>query len=304
MLRTYKHYDLPYQLSSTSSDVVSFSSYPGAFPSGDDFYITSQNLVVMETTNSVMNTSLFTQVTTETVSYWIRIIVANRMASSGSQWSQVFSLYNSGTYNNQYQVVDYKLFTPGQNLQPGTLWIIEQVPGYVVSADKTDFVIANGYWASYNVPYFSFIYNISGYPYWFEKYGNAFSWSECARAQIFRRDEGKVQTMEDMKAIMRYNEYQTDPLSLRDACRGIAARCDLNTPWSENTLNGIDAFGAMDTKITDNKLSGSMESLSISGPTWDSQPPFAWTNQWQYTPHYGQPKVFDFKFESMKPTTH
>jgi hypothetical protein len=29
-------------------------------------------------------------------------------------------------------IVDYKLFTPGEALLPGTLWVAEQIPGYVI----------------------------------------------------------------------------------------------------------------------------------------------------------------------------
>lgn len=38
-----------------------------------------------------------------------------------------------------------------------------------------------------------------------------------------------------------------------------------------------------------------------SGPTWDSQPPFAWTEEWQTVPHYGHPEVFDFEFITVSP---
>jgi hypothetical protein len=90
-------------------------------------------------------------------------------------------------YNNQWIIVDYKLFNPGQPLQPGTLWIAEQIPGYVIryfslfdvipyttnfesgnsvrtslfyyyeviltlhSADMTATLHSTGYWASYNI---------------------------------------------------------------------------------------------------------------------------------------------------------
>jgi hypothetical protein len=43
----------------------------------------------------------------------------------------------AGTYNNQYMVVDMKLFSPGEELQPGLLTVVEQIPGLVVSADTT-----------------------------------------------------------------------------------------------------------------------------------------------------------------------
>jgi hypothetical protein len=38
---------------------LSFSSYPGEVFSDDDFYITSANLVILETTNHIYNFSVF-----------------------------------------------------------------------------------------------------------------------------------------------------------------------------------------------------------------------------------------------------
>lgn len=48
---------------------------------------------------------------------WIRTIVANRVATDGKSWSNYFSMHNSGTYNNQWMVVDYKLFKPGKDIR-------------------------------------------------------------------------------------------------------------------------------------------------------------------------------------------
>jgi len=301
MLRIFKNYKQPFTTSKAISQ--SFSSYPGTPYSGDDYYITSQNLQVMETTNEIFNMSLYKYTTTKTIPYWIRIMVANRLADSGETWCKAFLLYNSGTYNNQWQIIDYKAFKSGSSPSAGTLYILEQVPGYIVYADETASLIQNWNWPSYNIPYFPFIYNVSGYPEMFKKYGNEYSWSECARAQIFKKRQGAVQTFEDMKDIMRYNEYQTDPLSLHDACRGISARCDLNPPWAKDTLNDYSPFGGVDSKVSSNWLSSTQTSEIVCGPTWKSQPVFAWTNEWPSSvyPHWGQPAVFNFDWISIAP---
>ena len=49
-------------------------------------------------------------------------------------------------------VLDYKRFTPGENIKPGTLWILEQLPGIIESADMSAFLQESTYWASYNIP--------------------------------------------------------------------------------------------------------------------------------------------------------
>jgi len=192
--------------------------------------------------------------------------------------------------------VDYKLFTPGEPLKPNTLWIAEQIPGYVISGDVTEVLKKTGYWASYNIPYFPFVYNISGYPKAYELYGDAYSYSMCPRAQIFRRDQGNVHDMDGMKKIMRYNEWQTDPLSLGNACNSISSRCDLNPPEL-----GPAAFGGIDAKLSDFKHVPYLLTKAVMGPTWDSQPVFAWTSEWDDVAHYGEVQVYDFEFVDMQP---
>jgi len=44
---------------------------------------------------------------------------------------------NTGTYNNQYMVIDLKKVTLGRELANGTLWVVEQIPGLVVADDLT-----------------------------------------------------------------------------------------------------------------------------------------------------------------------
>ena len=75
---------------------------------------------------------------------------------------------------------------------------------YVGSGDETE-ILRDGYWASYNVPFFEKVYNMSGYPEVVEKVGPDATYQLCPRAKIFRRDQGNVKDMASMQYIMRYN---------------------------------------------------------------------------------------------------
>jgi len=57
--------------------------------------------------------SLYEKVNVQTVPCYIRAVVANRLASNAAEWAALFSKYHSGTYNDQWMVLDLDKFTPG-----------------------------------------------------------------------------------------------------------------------------------------------------------------------------------------------
>lgn len=76
---------------------IVIASSPGLLHSKDDF-CTTADLAVMETTNSVFNRTLFDLYTTpQSALSWQRVTVANQIATNGSYWTEVASMYNSGT---------------------------------------------------------------------------------------------------------------------------------------------------------------------------------------------------------------
>ncbi|EDV28552.1 expressed hypothetical protein [Trichoplax adhaerens] len=309
MLRIYKYYELNFSmLPKTNVTVpgtrISFSSYPGTILSGDDYYLIGSGLATMETTNGNSNEKLWKYVTPSSVLEWIRTIIANRLTSSGNDWVKIFSKYNSGTYNNQWMILDYKLFAPKRPLNPNTLWVLEQIPGKIESADVTNVLKKQGYWASYNVPYFSSIFNMSGNQEQAKKYGNWFTHDKCPRALIFKRDQHKVNSMESLMKLMRYNDFKHDPLS-RCNCtppysaeNAISARSDLNPADGKYNIGALGhrCHGGTDSKSTNYTMFHSgLKSYAIAGPTHEQQPPFRWsTAKFNMTKPLGHPDLFNF----------
>ncbi|XP_057558193.1 phospholipase B-like 1 isoform X2 [Hippopotamus amphibius kiboko] len=288
MLRIYKHWNFNITDEDTRSSRLSFSSYPGLLESLDDFYLLSSGLVMLQTTNSIYNKTLLKHVVPQSLLAWQRVRVANMMANGGRQWAKIFSKYNSGTYNNQYMILDLKKVNLNRSLDKGTLYIVEQIPTYIEYSEQTN-VLRRGYWPSYNIPFHEKIYDWSGYPMLVKKLGLEFSYDLSARAKIFRRDQGKVIDMESMKYIMRYNNYKKDPYTKSDPCDTICCREDLS---SINPRPG----GCYDTKVADMSLASKYTAYAISGPTvQDGLPVFQWS-RFNKTLHEGMPESYNFDF--------
>ena len=78
--------------------------FPGFLVSLDDFYLLSSGLVMLQTTNSMFNTSLYELVKPQSLLAWQRVRVANHMAHSGKEWADAVSRYNSGICYEMYYV--------------------------------------------------------------------------------------------------------------------------------------------------------------------------------------------------------
>jgi len=264
--------------------------------SNDDWYITrgTSNMVVIETTNEVYDVTQYDKVIPQTVPCWIRITVANRMADDGKTWVDIIKNHASGTYNNQWIVFDLSKVTLGELLE-GALWIAEEMPGMIHAEDMTDHLQENSYWSSYNIPFFPDIYNISGTNDKFLAEGEYYSHDHCPRGEIFSARQGDVESMDDMKFLLQYNDYKNDPLSQKNPSWAIAARGDLKDKPSFS--------GANDGKIA------SFKELLFSeepywwgrvGPTYDQQPVFCWShypnNNYTYN---GQPDCFHYPWAKL-----
>ncbi|KAM3172655.1 hypothetical protein ACTXT7_014093 [Hymenolepis weldensis] len=356
MLKVMKYYEFDWHLTRNPdspkipADKMLFSSYPSTICSVDDFNVLSTGLVTQETTNSIKNPDLWPFVRhglNSSLLEVFRIMIANRLSRTPSEWISFFSRANSGTYNNQWMVIDTKLIDKSKSLPTkDLLWVAEQSPGFVQSADMTDHLIKNV--SSRRVPiqhrkspssaskspafhrvitvrsgmpsdsytvsrksatvcvsnryaddaseffvtavaaYFEFIRNITGINAFEKEYGEFYSYDRTARAQIFRRDQGKVTDLPSMYRLMRYNDFTHDPLSRYNstppytAFFAIAARGDLNDPNGSYPLPflGYRLHGSTDVKLVNLAMVRSLSMIAIAGPTYDQVPAFEWSSAW------------------------
>ena len=126
--RVLKKYNLPYRsLSGTeervAAETATMSSYVGTIFSLDDFMTLSSWLVTTETTLFIYDRSLFeASQPVGQVFEPARVMAANRLARDGREWTEMASQFNSGTYNNQWMVIDMSKVSGGR-LDDGALWV-------------------------------------------------------------------------------------------------------------------------------------------------------------------------------------
>uniref|UniRef100_A0A915DQ87 Phospholipase B-like n=1 Tax=Ditylenchus dipsaci TaxID=166011 RepID=A0A915DQ87_9BILA len=220
------------------------------FNSAEQYYKPKVNVLehraAIETTVSVFNRSLLDEIKpVGQLHCWVRAIAANQLARTGREWCQLFKRYNSGTYNNQWIILDYNQFKPKQSLPDyGLLYVLEQMPAISGFDQKAKEM------------------------YWF-------SWFNCPRAKIFGRDHSKVVDLDSLTKLMRYNDYTTkssanviaSPIHSGSA---ISARGDLNPANGTYPMPGM-GHG------TNYKLFKELKFRAWSGPTYDNVPVFKWS---------------------------
>ena len=274
MIRIFKEYRFVTNKGTEKSKTMVFSSYPGALSSIDEFYYLDSNLLVMGTSNTVLNNELYKLITHQSLLVWVRQIMANRLASSAEKWTELFKMENSGTNNAQFMILDMnKINLKKKTIENKALMIIEQIPEYTETADVTNY-LREGYWPSYNVPFINKIYNDSGYKV-NKKDGKSenIDYIQSPRAKIFKRDFSNINSNEDFKKFIRYNDYKNDNFSSNISSNSIAGRGDLLNKQSI-------CFGAIDAKFFSVKelLEGKLIAHIISGPTNDKQKTFSFSN--------------------------
>ena len=287
MIRIFKEYRFVSNKGNEKSKTIVFSSYPATLYSLDDFYFMDSKLLAMETTNSIFDNKLYKKIKPESLLTWIRTMVANRLASSAEDWTNIFKEENSGTYNNQFMILDInKIDLQNETIPEKSLMIIEQIPGEVEILDVTNQLKERHYWPSYNIPYSENFFDILGYKKRIEDEPDLytyFDYKNCSRAKIFERDQSKIKSNEDFKKLLRYNDYKNDNFSENEPSLTIASRYDL---FGVGFCNG-----ATDAKFVSVKelLEGKFYTHIISGPTNDQQPTFSWENS---TCHKSLPEMW------------
>lgn len=267
---------------------VQVSTRTGHIPSVDDFWTNDQGLLVLETTMHNFNETLYKiYVKPESVLTWIRSYHATFASDNGKEWTENFIRENSGTYNNEYIVLDTKKFTKGEKPQEDFLWMIEQYPGNYRSQDITEELISKSYFPSINTPWFKDLFELADYPGQQKRDPHkAEFWSyEQPRTQIIMRDAPGLSNYEDFKKFMRYNDYKNDDIISRvkdpvtgeifqEPSQGILSRYDLR-PKDGTPYGARNNFGGLDAKTA--RLSHFMANQSfdaICSPEYDANEPW------------------------------
>jgi len=306
MLRIFKYYNFPLGIH-TMATSIAMPSYPGALSSNDDFYALSSGLVVLDTSLPQLVLNPYDDIKfgplTGDIPSWMHIMITNRLSKRGAEWAVKFSERNNiGTYNNQYMIVDYNLFTPGKQPPDNTLFLVETIPGKVHIQDVTYMLSEKhqGYWASDNRPFFDDIREKSGFNAAQQSSGRLYSFQDNPRSAIFKATAPGIATQFDMRGVMNRNVYPNEGFGEpNEPSMAISARNDLSTSPIPN--------GGIDAKVVSRCLLKAMNVQAISGPTHDSQKVFRWTDDTGRStfpgwPHAGQPDVWNFGWTEFTPT--
>ncbi len=310
LIRIYKHYSF-----NNNTTSLIFSSYPGVLTSTDDFIISKNKLVIMETTIEVIDINLYKQMKLEYKNYvpnFMRVLLASKNAKNNKEWITLFRKNMSGTYSSQWMILDYKIFNKikGKTLNKvkqykNLFQLTEEIPNKIISHDISNVLYNKKYFGSYNRAFLNSSKKTLNQQLIEHLYGNKFSYNDGNRALIFKHFNRKIRTLKQMNDLLRYNGYKgnndwkEDP-SKKSPSKGISARFDLEKGYLYELSGGVD------TKVTNSSLVNQMGSVVVLGPTQgniNQLKAFTWRKNKDKVYHKGVPKKLSFPHLMMSPHT-
>lgn len=277
---------------------LSLSTRPGKISSYDDFYLADSGLMVLETTMSIFNESLYDYVDPKSISTWFRAALAMWTTNNGPDWIETFMKHNLGTYNNQYVIIDTNKFERFQRPGKDFIWVVEQVPGpFWQKEDVTEYVLKQGYWPSINKPHSKFLFDLMGYPEKIKqnpKTALFYTYETSACYRLMEREVPFIKDFETFKSFMRYNNWKRDTYSNGDASQMIMSRYDQRRPG--DIYGPAKAFGGLDTKaakFTDYKTKMMFD--AIASPSNEHNPNWKFDDKFPEA-HDGLPQEWNFSW--------
>lgn len=302
MLRMFKHYKFAYDgeyLNESdsenmryfvpSSEMV-FSGYPAAISSTDDFYITNNKLLILETTIEIIDADKFRYVKPpeKFIPNFLRVLYATRFSRTGKEWTQLFKLYNSGTYSSQWMILDYKVFGNiyNKSLEKKNIndeeeesntkelfYLLEQNPIRIISHDSSDYLVKESFFGSFNRAFLNETKLDLNNSLIKHLYGEFLASSKNShRAKLVRQLQSKIKDVKTMSEVIRYNGYKNansglkDDPSFKNPAHAISARFDLTSKKSNKFTGGIDA------KIVNFESVNNFQVYISNGPTTANNP--------------------------------
>jgi hypothetical protein len=303
MTRVFKYYNLHFDGADVMATKIAFSSYPGAISSTDDFYVMSSGLTVLDTSIEILNPFIWDKVQDFALKAYIpnfvHLMAVNRMAKNGPHWTRLMATQNTGTYCSQWMIVDYNRYTAGKPLPDDLFWVLEAVPGLTHSEDLSHVLRDNGYWPSFNRPYFNDIREATGHTGAQRSHGAIYSWLNNPRAKIFKGAVAKLDNLLEMRELMTRNLYPFTGVLPAAPGHEISARMDLSPSFPIPN-------GGIDSKIVNRCAFAAMQVQAISSPAHTAVPAFTWKNadgseKWPGYPHVGLPDTWGFNWIQMTP---
>ncbi|KAL4487942.1 hypothetical protein ABPG72_022802 [Tetrahymena utriculariae] len=293
MNRIYKFYRLP-SLASTHS-WIQMSSYPGAITSTDDFIVKEGKFLVTETSIESQNRDIIASLKALDVDIpdFIRVQTATSLSQSGIQWAEYMSQYGAvKMYSSEWMILDYSKLQKGKEIPNNSFIVLSSSYEQQIIEDKTQELIDDTYFASFNNPHNKIIRDYLEYTE-VEKQNVLFSIENDPRNQIFKHFQSKTQSIERLKWLMLHNSYKKEPQegepTFQSSVAALGARGD---------ISGGSNFGEVDVKVVNIDLLKNFSVEAISGPSHQEQPVFIWKKSYSDR-RQGQPTTWNFDWRRM-----